>query len=302
MQCNGCRKKINDYIDNKLSGKEADEFLNHINSCPECKKELESLMNAINTIKQGKEYELPPDFYTELDAKLYRQKKDYAFFKTAGVIAACLILFIILTVVEIIKLPDNLQIFRQKITKTKEIEKIQVKKPEKPRKVITKKIEKPQVGKEKIENQKLKDDFIEKITDFTKEENKIVCGEKQYGEIFNLEEGQRLSGEITGEIKPANLVIKERNSIPPFIIKNHPEIKLLDFNKYMLALIIGKKYETGYSIIITSARKLDNKIIVRYKITIQQEIIDVDRGKITPYSAIILKKSAIPVIFEEVNE
>ena len=73
-----CESLIDDYIVDRLTGRELDDFIKHIESCPACYEELSinySLVNALKQIDQGKDFS--EDFEIELDEKInrYKQKK-----------------------------------------------------------------------------------------------------------------------------------------------------------------------------------------------------------------------------------
>ena len=76
MTCSKAQSMIMQFINNKLSLKETDEFINHISSCAECKEELEvyyALLTAMRQLDEDKT--LTSDFSQELNDKLEQAKE-----------------------------------------------------------------------------------------------------------------------------------------------------------------------------------------------------------------------------------
>lgn len=76
-----CESLIDDYIEDKLSGKQLEEFLKHATSCPKCYNELSinySLISALRQIDEGDD--MSQDFDVELEDKInkYYMKKRQA--------------------------------------------------------------------------------------------------------------------------------------------------------------------------------------------------------------------------------
>jgi len=106
MDCNKTKKLISEFIDGKLKGKKLEEFNFHIKKCRSCAKELKDTQAALKAVKKAKEYPLPSGFFSRLSRKLdeAEEKKkgfifDFRFNRVAGVVAACFILVLTVTVV-----------------------------------------------------------------------------------------------------------------------------------------------------------------------------------------------------------
>lgn len=79
MNCKECEKKISNFIANALEEDEAEAFIKHIESCPECKEELsiQYLVNeGIARLEDGRTFNLAG----ELDYKIAREKNHIEFF------------------------------------------------------------------------------------------------------------------------------------------------------------------------------------------------------------------------------
>lgn len=74
MNCLQAQSKITSYIENTLNDNELLEFIQHINSCPNCKEELEVYYTLIVGMKQLDNNEgLSNNFSKELDEQLVIQ-------------------------------------------------------------------------------------------------------------------------------------------------------------------------------------------------------------------------------------
>ena len=73
MTCNKAQSMITLFINNKLSLKELEEFINHVSSCPVCREELEVYYALLTAMKQlDEDKNLSSDYGLELDQKLER--------------------------------------------------------------------------------------------------------------------------------------------------------------------------------------------------------------------------------------
>lgn len=75
MNCSKAQSMITPFINNKLSLKDTEEFIDHISSCAECKEELEvyyALLTAMRQLDEDKN--LTSDFNLELNEKLDRAR------------------------------------------------------------------------------------------------------------------------------------------------------------------------------------------------------------------------------------
>ncbi len=76
MNCRQAQRLITSYVKNKLTGKELEEFLLHVEACPDCYDELEiyySIYHALNQMEDaaGGEY----DFRKALNQQLLRSER-----------------------------------------------------------------------------------------------------------------------------------------------------------------------------------------------------------------------------------
>ena len=76
MECNKVQGMITQFINNKLSLKEMEVFIDHVEGCPECREELEvyyALLTAMRQLDEDKN--LTSDFHKELKQKLEQSKE-----------------------------------------------------------------------------------------------------------------------------------------------------------------------------------------------------------------------------------
>ena len=76
MTCNKAQSLITPFINNKLTRKELEDFVNHVGSCSVCREELEvyyALLTAMRQLDEDKN--LSSDFGMELDQKLERARE-----------------------------------------------------------------------------------------------------------------------------------------------------------------------------------------------------------------------------------
>jgi|GEM_PF-1844997 hypothetical protein len=73
MTCNKVQNMITPFINNKLSIKEMDEFLQHIDSCANCSEELEFYYTLLTAMKQlDEDKNLSTNFKNDLATKINR--------------------------------------------------------------------------------------------------------------------------------------------------------------------------------------------------------------------------------------
>lgn len=76
MTCSKVQSLITPFINNKLSLKELEAFVNHISSCSVCREELEVYYALLTAMKQlDEDKNLSSDFGIELDQKLERARE-----------------------------------------------------------------------------------------------------------------------------------------------------------------------------------------------------------------------------------
>ena len=74
MDCKLARRNIHLYIDNLLSSEDAEPFLKHIHSCPDCYEELEIsfiMLEGIRRLDNGGDIAI--DFQQELDNRINKE-------------------------------------------------------------------------------------------------------------------------------------------------------------------------------------------------------------------------------------
>ena len=74
MKCEEALTRISAYIDNTLSGRELEEFIEHVEHCPECYDELEThytIKVGINYLEQDRQdaYNIPQMLKKDLERK-----------------------------------------------------------------------------------------------------------------------------------------------------------------------------------------------------------------------------------------
>lgn len=70
MNCKELKKILPDYIDEKLSEKQTEEFQNHIDSCSDCSILHQKLNNTINLLKPKAEIAEQAFYFTRLKQKM----------------------------------------------------------------------------------------------------------------------------------------------------------------------------------------------------------------------------------------
>lgn len=76
MTCNKAQSLITPFINNKLSLKELEDFINHVSSCSVCREELEVYYALLTAMKQlDEDKNLSSDFGLELDQKIERARE-----------------------------------------------------------------------------------------------------------------------------------------------------------------------------------------------------------------------------------
>lgn len=101
MTCMEAQRKITPFINDELTLKETEVFIDHVNSCSECREELEVYYALLTAMKQLDEDKiLYDDFSMELSAKLEKAQEriihaKFAYYRKKG----ALILIILLAMV-----------------------------------------------------------------------------------------------------------------------------------------------------------------------------------------------------------
>lgn len=76
MTCQKVQSQIIPFINDELNIKELDDFIHHVESCPECREELEVYYALMTAMKQLDENETMSDDYNlELSAKLQKAEE-----------------------------------------------------------------------------------------------------------------------------------------------------------------------------------------------------------------------------------
>lgn len=98
MTCMKAQSLITLFIKDKLNLKEAEEFIDHVLSCPECREELEvyyALLTAMQQLDEDKS--LSDDYNLELSAKLERVQEKiihakFTYYRKKGVLLLVILL------------------------------------------------------------------------------------------------------------------------------------------------------------------------------------------------------------------
>lgn len=98
MTCMEAQRKITPFINDELSLKETEAFIDHVNSCSECREELEVYYALLTAMKQLDEDKiLYDDFSMELSAKLERTQEKiihakFAYYRKKGALILIILL------------------------------------------------------------------------------------------------------------------------------------------------------------------------------------------------------------------
>ena len=68
--CNKYMEMMSEALDNRLKGKKLNEFYDHINSCPNCKEEFESLKSLVSQLNTLPEIEVPQGFHEKTMSRI----------------------------------------------------------------------------------------------------------------------------------------------------------------------------------------------------------------------------------------
>lgn len=92
MTCSEAQSRITPFINDQLSLKETEEFIDHIESCPECREELEVYFALLTAMKQlDEDKDLSDDYSVELNAKLEKLQEKiihmkYTYYRKKGIL------------------------------------------------------------------------------------------------------------------------------------------------------------------------------------------------------------------------
>lgn len=99
MTCMKAQSLITPFINDKLNLKEAEEFIDHVGSCHECREELEVYYALLTAMKQlNEDKNLSDDYSLELAAKLERTQEKiihvkFTYYRKKGILLLSIILF-----------------------------------------------------------------------------------------------------------------------------------------------------------------------------------------------------------------
>lgn len=81
MECKEAEALVGSYMDHSLNGKELEEFLEHVESCPYCYEELETwfIVNEATRHLDQEDSESDLDFRELLKQDIRKRKKDLMF-------------------------------------------------------------------------------------------------------------------------------------------------------------------------------------------------------------------------------
>jgi anti-sigma factor RsiW len=66
---------LNDYLDGELTGAELEELERHLETCEECRAEVESLRETLSMLSGLKKLDPAPDFLQQVNQKIRRRTK-----------------------------------------------------------------------------------------------------------------------------------------------------------------------------------------------------------------------------------
>lgn len=96
MKCEEALMKISAYINNTLSGRELEDFIDHVENCPDCYDELETYYTikvGIHYLEQDRQdaYNIPQMLKKDLRQKKARLHRAKVIRRTVAVLAALLV-------------------------------------------------------------------------------------------------------------------------------------------------------------------------------------------------------------------
>jgi hypothetical protein len=89
---------ITPFINDKLNLKETEEFIDHVQSCPDCREELEVYYALLTAMKQlDEDRNLSDDYSLELSAKLEREQEKiihakFTYYRKKGILLLIILL------------------------------------------------------------------------------------------------------------------------------------------------------------------------------------------------------------------
>ncbi|MDF2542165.1 MAG: hypothetical protein K0S47_1883 [Herbinix sp.] len=99
MTCTKAQSLITPFIKDQITNsKELEEFLHHVNSCPDCKEELEVYYALLTAMKQlDEDKDMSDDFSMELTAKLENAEEQiiherFSYYRKKGILLLMIIL------------------------------------------------------------------------------------------------------------------------------------------------------------------------------------------------------------------
>ena len=76
MKCEELLKALNDYVDGQVEPSICAEFEKHLAGCNPCQIVVDTIRQTITLYKEGKPYECPPAFRSQLRSVLRQRWKD----------------------------------------------------------------------------------------------------------------------------------------------------------------------------------------------------------------------------------
>jgi|YelNatPaOPRAMG01_1025707.scaffolds.fasta_scaffold13765_4 hypothetical protein len=318
------------FIDNKINDTDLIWLNNHLDSCPECVKELNKTKKVLNTLKVLKQENLPFDFYFKLNKVLDKIEEkgknnmfvfNKQFIFRAGLVFATVIFGSFLTLKIVL---DNKKVISPDLSVEKQISQLQDIKKEHPISV--------ERENKLIATQKQQDITIEQKTFASSVPSMAEIEYNQPRVPFNListgnSSGyennkmvnriymQPIPGKSYYELNQKQIKNDFDARIFGFVIDNDEtkeklcakynisEIPQIDFNSEMLILITGEAISSNnYSVEIINAIKEINKIVVLYKIN------NFNNGDLVNmqintryYDFKIISKTQLPIVFKRIE-
>lgn len=103
-KCEQYSQMISLFIDNELTQKEREDFLNHISTCSNCKSELEKIQYIVGEINNVPTVDIPNNLHNEIMDKVRKEKRISVSWQRYSLIAAAFIcVFVIVNTFEIRK-------------------------------------------------------------------------------------------------------------------------------------------------------------------------------------------------------
>ena len=81
MDCRGVKKRLSAYLDREVDRRESEEIVQHINSCPDCTREMKALHDTCLLLREDVGVEPSQDFPVQLYERVRGEEDRYSMVK-----------------------------------------------------------------------------------------------------------------------------------------------------------------------------------------------------------------------------